>query len=214
MKFLVKDQEKGQMVKHLSDNELIYLYRQGNEEAFEVLSKRYQGMIWNYVRKYKYVVKTSCELSDLHQIANASLQFAIHGFRESIGSPFVAYYKVVMTRNVLNYIRHMSSDMNCANQNALSIDQAVSDHEGIYIVDTIAATDRQSDPKWMFMQQEIRSQMDALMHQLPLQQQEVVALWEQGFSYKEISLLCNVAEKKVDNILHAFKKKIREKLTE
>lgn len=200
------------MERRISDNELIYLYRQGNEEAFELLAKRYQGLIYNYIRKYRYVVKTSCELNDLHQIANASLQTAIHGFRESIGSPFVAYYKVVMTRNVLNYIRHMDSDMNYANQAAISIDQAVCDHEGIFIVDTIAATDKQSDPKWVLMQREVRKQINILLVELPKLHQEIIYLWEQGYSYKEISALCATSEKKVDNILQFFKKKLKEKL--
>lgn len=195
--------------RYQSDDELLYLYRQGNEEALELLIKKYQKIMRAYARGFIGRVKTSCEINDIYQVAVIALYSAVNSYKENMNCRFGSYFKIVMERAVYNYIRHLYSDMNRANREAISMDQLVSDHEGIYIVDTIATQMKRGDPEWEVLVSTLMEDVYDVLAQCSKLEQRVYDLWSKGFSYREIAVLCGVREKKVDNVLHQLKKKLR-----
>lgn len=72
----------------LTDIELIYLYRGGNERAFEILLMRYQGMIANLARKY-YL--NSYDFDDLYQVGAAAMYSAVLTYIENNDATFYSY---------------------------------------------------------------------------------------------------------------------------
>ena len=192
-----------------SDNELLYLYHQGDEEALTLLIEKYRRIMGAYARGYTGRVKTSCEISDIYQVALISLYNAVNSYKENMGCRFSSYFKIVMERSVYNYIRHLYSDICRANREAISIDQMVSDYEGIYVVDTIAASKEQGDPSWAIEVNDIMQNVNDIIETLSSKEQRIYRLWEKGFSYREIGILVEESEKKVDNILYKIKRLLR-----
>jgi len=197
----------------LNDNELLYLYRQGDEEALTLLIEKYRRIMAAYARSYAHCVKTSCEVNDIYQVSLIALYKAVESYKENMGCKFGSYFKVVMERAVYNYMRHVYSDICRANRDAISTDQMVNDHEGIYIIDTIASAPKHfGNPVWSFEIKEVMDDINEVVQCFSKHEQHIFRLWEKGFTYREISVLVNESEKKIDNILYKIKSLIREKI--
>lgn len=198
----------------LNDNELLYLYHQGDEEALALLIEKYRRIMGAYARGYSGKVKTSCEVSDIYQLALISLYNAVNSYKENMGCRFSSYFKIVMERSIYNYIRHIYSDVCRANREAISIDQLVNDYEGIYVVDTIACEQRKSDPCWNVNIKDMMCNVNRIVEALSPEEQKIYRLWEKGFSYREIAVLVEETEKRVDNVLYKIKRLLREGIEE
>ncbi|MDF9825545.1 RNA polymerase sporulation-specific sigma factor [Breznakia sp. PF5-3] len=192
-----------------NDNELLYLYRQGDEDALRQLINKYQRILMAYAHRYSNSVKTSCEINDIYQIALISLCSAVNSYKENMGCRFSSYFKIVMERAVFNYMRHVYSDICRANREAISIDQLINDYEGIKISDTIANVTHYGDPKWEAYIGSVMEEINMIIKKLSPLEQEIYRSWEEGFSYREIATMTGENEKKIDNILYKIKRLLR-----
>lgn len=196
-----------------NDNEILYLYHQGNEEALALLIAKYHRVMMACARKHVGTVKTSCEVHDIYQVAMIALHHAVDSYQDHSGSRFSAYYKVVMKRAVQNYIRHMFSDVNRANREAISLDQMVHDQDGIYVSDTVCISHTEGNPDWEVSMKLVMEEIGNVVSKGTALEQCVYHLWVEGYSYEEIALLSDIDKKRVDNILHRLKKKLRRAIT-
>ncbi|TDW16727.1 RNA polymerase sigma-30 (SigH) subunit [Breznakia blatticola] len=193
---------------HQNDNELLYLIRQGDEEALSLLIDAYKRIIRAYVHGYSCKVKTSCDLEDLYQECIIALYKAANTYKETMDCKFSSYYRVVMERTCYNYLRSAYNLKNRANQSLLSLDQYVCEQGGLLIGDIIAC-DPCIEPTWAF---EIKQQMVSIrrcVKNMGEKEQKIFTLWEQDYSYKEISRILSEAEKTIDNTMYRLKKDLR-----
>ncbi|MFV0380708.1 MAG: sigma-70 family RNA polymerase sigma factor [Breznakia sp.] len=198
------------MNKERDEHELIYMYRQGDEDALFLLIKKYKRILYAIARRHIRSVKTSCEIEDLYQIGLIAFYGAIDTYKENMGSKFATYTKVVVDRAMYNYLRHSYSNIARANRDALSMEQAIHDQEGIYLIDTIVSQEKAYDPVWNMDMDYVYAQINEVLIEMPFLSKKVFHFWCLGYSYQEIAHACALSEKKVDNILHQVKKKIRE----
>lgn len=193
-----------------SDSELLYLFHQGDEDAFEELLRRYRGMIKSVVYNFAHAVRTSCELCDLEQLATIALFNASQTFNEDLDVPFCAYYKVIMRRVIYNRLRHIKCEKNRSNAEAFSYDQCIRDHDSIYYIDNVADEKSEHQPEAGFHLKELRAMIDAALAEMKPIHREVYRYWSQGYSYEEISRLINVSTKTIDNSLQSIKRKLKD----
>ena len=70
--------------------------------------------------------------------------------------------------------------------------------------------DRQSDPAEIAERQEVYQRLIGLIDRLPPAQREVIALWSEGFTYREIATMLQRTEGNVRVLIHRAIKRLRE----
>ena len=94
-----------------NDNELIYLIREDNEEAFDMLFNKYKPLMIKFSNKYKY----KYEMDDMLQECRLGFCKAIETYDETKSVLFSTYLYRCIEKNVLTYLKKM----NCKNNKPL-----------------------------------------------------------------------------------------------
>ena len=85
------------MYQPFNDYELLYLYRDGNENAFNLLFKKYEHLIEITVNEY---MPYGDKRSDLVQEGRIVLYDCIESFNESIGVTFYSFFIIALKRRL------------------------------------------------------------------------------------------------------------------
>ena len=193
----------------MCDSELLYLIIYGDNESYSKLMIKYRPMFKKYAYSYHDRLRNSGEVNDLEQIAIIALEKAVKSFDKSIGVSFSRYYRLIMERLAANYLRQIYNDKNRLNQEALSYDNRIRECDNLYYAETIYVKKSEFDPKLIFEAKETNQNISKVINELSVQWRQVYTLWHTGHTYREISEITGLSNKKIDNILQGVKKKIR-----
>lgn len=98
-------------MKTLPDIELIYLVRDGNNTAFEILLKRYEPLIGSVIRNY---YARDYEKEDFFQIGSLAFYQAIMSYDTSVGATFYGFALSCVRNKVVSAWRHEQDEINYA----------------------------------------------------------------------------------------------------
>ncbi|MDE6407442.1 MAG: hypothetical protein K2K48_01185 [Anaeroplasmataceae bacterium] len=85
------------MYQQANDNELIYLIKEGNSLAYQVLYKKYEHLIYKI---YKASIESrGVMLADFMQESFMCLERAIHTYQEKYRCSFYSYFFLLLRRN-------------------------------------------------------------------------------------------------------------------
>ena len=174
----------------LSDEQLVVLARQKNEEAFAHLVSRCSGMLKSLSVKYCRDISDS---EDLVQEGLLGLLSAVQSYQPSSEVAFRTY-AYACSRN------RMVSALRCRNgANAHSLD------EEDELPDVIGGT----DPASLLVRQEEAEQLNKRLRD-GLSSLEYRVLMERlsGYSYREIAKRLDITEKAVDNAHQRLRRKV------
>ena len=88
-----------------NDYELVYLAKESNTDANEILFSKYSPIVYNYSKMYeKYVKNSGLEANDLIQEGMLGLNSAINSFDESKNVLFYTYAATCIKRTMLSAI--------------------------------------------------------------------------------------------------------------
>lgn len=175
-----------------TDAELAALTRQGDEEAFDELTRRYLGKIGYMARRYS---AQGYEHNDFVQEGLLGLLTACKTYDGSIS--FSAYLTVVAERRFISIIRRMNT------QRAVP-DAALVRLEGL----EDALETSMMSPEQLLMEREQLSQMQSRLRALLSEREyQVLILYASGRSYAAIARKLGVSEKSVDNALQRVRRK-------
>lgn len=76
-----------------NDHELLYLIRNHNEEALEIMFKKYEGLIYSKILKYRFPLNA---IEDYLQEGRMALLKAIETYQESYEKTFTRYFELVL----------------------------------------------------------------------------------------------------------------------
>ncbi|MDE6047659.1 MAG: sigma-70 family RNA polymerase sigma factor [Anaeroplasmataceae bacterium] len=85
------------MYQQANDNELIYLIKEGNSLAYQILYKKYEHLIYKIYKKNIEV--RGVMLSDFMQEGLMCLEQAIHTYQEKYKCSFYSYFYLILRRN-------------------------------------------------------------------------------------------------------------------
>ncbi len=191
--------EKLKEFENLTDEELISLYRNGEEEVMDYLCG-----------KYKYLVKFAAnslylegaEKDDLIQEGMIGLFKAIGAFDVERGASFKSFAALCIKRGMYNAIEASGRLKNEPLNSYVSLSDEETD-------DAKTPVDFSSNPELMVISDERRKELlDSVLRSLSPLESKAFLLYLEGFDYEAIAKTLGKSKKTVDNAISRSKKKL------
>ncbi len=194
--------------KEYNDYELLDYIAENNEDANNIMYKKYEPLIYKTAKRmYKHGKKLGLELNDLIQEGMLGLSKAIDAFDEHGDTMFYTYAKLCIERKMLSYVISSGRSHQKALNESISIDSAFSDLEYAFKNDT-------SNPEKILINEEKKQDLinkaKDILTDFELQ---VFDLKASGFNYKEIAELLDKEPKAVDNAIQRIKNKLKSEVS-
>jgi DNA-directed RNA polymerase specialized sigma24 family protein len=165
----------------VSDDELVLLCRQKQEEAFVYLLEIMKPKQERLVRKMLYENRyCGLDTQDLMLIATQTLYLAIDSY-DPTKAVFDAYYHLLLQRELTNEMKKFNSLGQTLLNTALSLDDNF--EEGVMLYDVIGTED-ETMQHYLFDESEQLLKEDNVV--LSVEQKTMLAYYRLGYSYSEI----------------------------
>ncbi len=196
-----------------NDYELLSYISEQNEDAEEILYKKYKPMIVSFAKKiFPYVSNSGLELNDLIQEGMLGLNQAMKYYDDHKENSFYTFAKTCTERKILTLVSNQRRFKHKILNESLSID--ISNPDKGYGMD-IFLKDNSTDPELILISKEREAQLIEKVHQVLTNfEDEVFTLRMNQFSYQEISAILDKDKKAIDNALQRIRIKIKKILDE
>lgn len=182
-------------VKELTDEQLCLNAAEGDRMAEEVLVKRYMRLARACARPYFLVGGDS---EDLLQEAMFGLLKAIREYDGGRDASFKTFAEVCMRNRIRSAVTAASRDKH------VPLNQSVSMEE-----QPLLEKDHAVSPEELFIsREEEEERFAALSRKLSSLEQQILALYLHGFSYREIGDQVGRTDKSVDNAVQRIRRKV------
>ena len=166
------------VLKHLSDRELVELYRKGSQESIEILIKRHRNKVYTYILM---TVKNPALAEDLFQDTFIKVVRSLDAGRYQENGRFLSWVIRIAHNLIIDYFRKQNQ------MNTYSNDDCEND-----MFNNQKFSDRTVEEE--MVREQIYQDVPKLVHFLPEEQREVVVLRHYaGLSFKEIADHTNVS---------------------
>lgn len=194
------------MYNEYNDYELIDLVSEENEEANNIIFKKYEPLIVSLAKEMmNYVHNNGIDLNDMIQEGMIGLNNAIKTFKEAKETLFYTYARTCIKRKMIDLIIASNRQKNQALNNSISFDRD-DDSDLSYLV-----KDELSNPENLLIKEENKTEiMDYAMKELSTIEFQIFQLRINGFSYKEIAEILDITTKQIDNTLRRIKNKMKQ----
>lgn len=184
----------------INDYELIYLIRQKNEWAFNILKEKYTPLI--YKLAYQSRSKLPCvEIDELIQESIISLYEAITLYREDLNCSFGTFVYLIIDRKqkllLRDSYRTINNEINYSSMSIVNED-----------IIEYRETDPKENPKNICFENWKNNALYKSFDKLSNLDKTIIILKLRGYSYNDISNFCKINNKAVDNRLQKIKKNL------
>jgi RNA polymerase sigma factor (sigma-70 family) len=200
--------------------ELVFAFKEGNEEVFKDILKECKPIIELVLRKYKFRI-SGYEKADFFQIAHIAIYKAIYKFDENIGtfeSICFTCVKNQLSQEVIKNINNKNSALN--DSYSLNVIASTDTEKNEYL-DLMSSEQSFShepyefiDPANQLVMKETIGEFTRFLHKCSKRQRMTYILKRQGFTYEEIAQKLGLNRKQVDNALSQIKEKLKNYNTE
>ncbi len=192
-----------------NDNELLSYIAEANEEATEILYKKYQPLIIGYANKmYKGCQGCGIDINDLIQEGMLGLNQAIKNYSEDKNTSFYTFAKTCIERRMLSLVVSSKRQKNKILNESLSLDITVDDGE-VLNLEEIIGSDKDEPFQRLLASENEHELLVKIQAQLTDLENKVFLLKINGFDYIEIGTMLGKSPKSIDNALQRIKNKIR-----
>lgn len=183
----------------LSDEELVTLCKENNEEALSLLTARYSEKAKLIAMTFKNV---HLETEDLIQEGMIGFLSAVFSFSGDRGASFGTYANHCIKNRLLSVIRATCS------KKRIPTDMTVPFREDSQLFENVP-----SPEEYILSQKEAEYISSVISSSLSLRERNIFMLHLTGMTYDEIAKACAITPKAVDSTLQRARKKLREKLS-
>lgn len=190
-----------------NDSELLLYISESNEDASEIIFKKYEPLIKTLSNKmFKYCYETGLELSDLYQEGMLALNLAVNSFDEQKNIRFSTFARKCIERRIASTIISSRRQKHKFLNESVSLE--FSDDER-YKLD-ILLKDSSSNPENVLVEYEQNELLlNNLKEQLTNLEVNVLDLKLDGFSYSEIASILGKNRKCIDNAVQRIRLKAK-----
>lgn len=193
---------------NLNDYELVSLAQECNEEAYELLHKKYQPLIIKNSKKiYKYVQNKGIELSDLMQECTIGFEEAIKNFNQYDDVTFYTFANVCMERQLLSEIKKLNRKKHQILNEAIPLETIDENDDNINLIDFIK-DDSENPELDLFSKESLCEFYQNIEKLLTKFEGNVLKLKLKNYNYKEIAIILNKSEKSIDNSIQRIRLKL------
>lgn len=195
--------------RELNDNELLSYIHDDNEEAYNIMYKKYEPLIYNISSKMiKVVANAGLEISDLMQEGRLGLTHAIKSFNPTKEASFFTYAKMCIQRKIITCVISARRLKHRILNESLSVDFKYDDdnHSKLdYLFE-----DNSSNPETRLLDYETQKELiDKTKNKLTDFELQVFELRLNGFNYREIATILDKNTKTIDNAIQRIKHKFK-----
>ncbi len=180
-------------MKNLTDEELVKLYKTGNQDAFTELYNRYKTLVKFHCRKFFWI---GSEIEDITQEGMKGLFNAVQTYKEEVAS-FKTYASLCIKSSILTAIKKYNDNSTIKIGGNISI-ESIEGFSHLVSTPEELVIDKESD----------NEVLSKLYKDLSKREKEVLKLYLEGLNYTEIAKELGVEVKAVDNALVRAKNKI------
>lgn len=193
-----------------NDYELLSYIGECNEEAGEILYKKYQPLITAVATRMYSQIKNKCgiELSDLIQEGMVGFSYAIQSFDEANGAMFYTYAKTCIERKIISTIIASQRLKHRILNESISFN-AETEHKEQMDIDAFLLDNSMNPEKLLISTEEEEELQHKIYYRLSDQERQILELRVNGFTYIEIANLLDISKKKVDNTIQRIRTKLR-----
>ncbi len=179
-----------------SDEELVCLYNNGSQSAFQQLAVRYIFVIRN---KSSDLYNQGVETDDLLQEGLLGLHNAVRSFRSDGDASFRTYAGVCIRNRLVSAVRSANAEKNKINNTTFSIDEA----EGIPLPSDFEPENA------VILKEELTALINDIKNKLSATELSVLLCYLEGMSYEHMAAKLNMTRKSCDNAMQRVRKKLK-----
>ncbi|MBO7667547.1 MAG: RNA polymerase sporulation sigma factor SigH [Firmicutes bacterium] len=190
----------------MSDEEVVELARQGDNDAQEYLIGKYKNFVRAKARSYFLI---GADKEDIIQEGMIGLYKAIRDYRPDKLSSFRAFAELCITRQIITAIKTATRQKHIPLNSYISLNKPIYDEDSDRtLLDVISGT-RVTDPEELVISQEDFDDIEAKMGEiLSSLEWNVLMYYLEGKSYQDIAAGLDRHVKSIDNALQRVKRKL------
>lgn len=196
-------------MKHdVSDDELVCLVRQQNEEALKMLLFRYRDiidiLIYETLNRNRYC---GLEYDDL-KITSIEATLLVCEHYDYQKSCFFSYWKLLVERELTGFLRRLNGCGAGLLNTALSFDSGDENEQNFRLAQTV---DSQHNPitESINFDESVNRLAEADDHDLKPLEKAVLAYRVLGYRYEEIEQLMHLSKRKICRLMLTMRRKVR-----
>lgn len=191
-----------------TDEEIITLIKEGNQDATEYLLKKYSPLVKKSIRTL-YLIGADTE--DLSQEGMIGLFKAIQNYHTDNSASFYTFAKICIDRQIYSAIKASNRKKHSPLNSYISFYSRGSEDETELINNLEAGND--SNPEHVILDKENTSYIETLLEEsLSKLEKAVFHLYLDGKSYSEIAASLNKPVKSIDNAVQRIREKVKKLL--
>ena len=190
--------------KDFNDYELLDYIAEGNEEANNIIIKKYEPLINKIATKMLAFCKNNgLEKSDLMQEGMIGLNHAIDRYQEKEDTLFYTYAKKCIERKIISVVIASNRNKNKILNESISYD----DDENLLLKFIKSQTPSpEEEILSLELEENLLLKIKGILTEL---EEQVFSLLISGFKYREIAQILDKEEKSIDNAIQRIKTKIK-----
>src|SRR5690554_5807828 len=190
----------------LSDEEIVQLARDANDQALEHLINKYKNFVRAKARSYFLI---GADREDIIQEGMIGLYKAIRDFRPDKLASFRAFAELCITRQIITAIKTATRQKHIPLNSYVSLNKPIYDEESDRTLLDVISGSKVTDPEELVISREefidIETKMVEFLSELEWQ---VLMFYLEGKSYQEIADELGRHVKSIDNALQRVKRKL------
>lgn len=193
-----------------NDNELLSYVSENNEEASEILYKKYLPLITTIARKMSmYVKNTGVDVNDLIQEGMLGLSNAINEYSDDKNTIFYTFAKTCIERKIITAVTAARRLKHRPLNDSVPLEATkVTDDNQVFLDEVIG--DNKDNPESMLLDSENFNEIISVAkEELTDFEMQVFELRISDFGYKEIAEILEKDIKAIDNALQRIKSKLK-----
>lgn len=189
----------------LSDNEIIKLIRDNNDDAMEYMLKKYSGVVKKEIRT---VYLIGAEMDDLAQEGMIGLFKAIRDYDQEKGASFHTFATLCVRRQINTAISASNRKKHTPLNNSIPI-YYENDDEEYNMLNDFEARNAEFNPENLILIKEQHDMMlEEIKNALSKMEKMVFDMYLEGLSYADIAKSLGKTEKSVNNSLQRIRSKL------
>lgn len=207
-----EEKKNGQCLEAMSDEELIILYRKGQNRAIELLIQRYKQLVRHKIKGDFFV---GGDKDDLIQEGMIGLFKAICDYDVNREASFKSFATLCVTRQISTAFKAVTRQKHMPLNRSISLNVPINggtlegDEEGMLLIDVIKNNLSLTPEEEVISKENVAHINNYMLKSLSHMEREVISLYMEGKDYKEISDIMNKSPKSIDNALQRIKKKLQ-----
>lgn len=191
------------------EQEIISLAKINDNEAIEILIKKYRNIIFTTMREYSLYLK-GMELDDFIQEGNLGILKAIKYFDENKNVKFSSFVRLCIKSELISFVKKYSSKKHEILTDIIYCRKFTDKGEAYGLInDEIYGSDKDNPEKILFIKELFKEIKVFLEKELSMFEQKIFILLAKGYSYNEICILLKNKPKKIDNTIQRIRQKLK-----